>query len=322
MNLMPKTFFQWLVVAVLVFAYVTSYNEGKQLAEQNAEKQGVEPVIKVASDKEKQGLSDKAANYFLQEFSKTEQGRAFVQSMAEKKAEKKYGDNDASLVNAIEKNKIVVVDKIIGQGNNATCGSKVNIHYVITSKYKVQIDSTKDRKQPLSFSIGEGASLKGIETGIVGMKKGGVRKIAIPPHLAYADGKFKNDLLEATDGVVVEVELLELENGKNPDLDIKNSVLVEGSGEESVICGSDVDLDYEDISGKTSSLSFKVGDKENHSIIGDAILGMKIGESRKLEIPSDLLKDDKTGLSILQKEDEQENLEIDVTLKNLRDSLK
>lgn len=320
MNLMPKSPFQWLVVGVLIFAYTTSYNESKQIAEQNAEKEDAKPVINVVPDQKEAGLSDKAVGYLLKEFSKTDQGQAFIQSMGEKTAKKKYGDNDVSLVDATEKNKIITIDKIIGQGDSATCGSKVKIHSVITSKYKIQIDNTKEANKPLTLTIGEGASLKGIENGIVGMKKGGIRKLALPPSLAYADDKFKNDLVEKTDGVVVEVELLDLEKGRSSDLGIKTSDVLEGTGIESVICGSKVDVTYTTASGETGSLSFIIGDKTNPNVIEEAVLGMKIGGQRKLEIPSGLLKDDKTGLGSLKTEQE-ENLQIEVTLYDLQGSV-
>lgn len=320
MNLMPKTSFQWLLVGVLIFAYTTSYNEGKQLAEKNTEVEVSKPVIKATPDQKEAGFSDKVVSYFLKEFSQTDQGQAFIQSMGEKTAKKKYGDNDVSLINATEENKIVMLDKVVGQGDSATCKSKVKIHYVINSKYKIQLDSTRETNKPLTFTIGEGAFLKGIENGIVGMKKGGIRKLALPPHLAYADDKFKNDLLEKTDGVLVEVELLELENGKSPDLAIKTSDVLEGTGIQSVICGSKVDVTYTTASGETDSLSFIIGDKTNPNVIEEAVLGMKIGGQRKLEIPSGLLKDDKTGLGSLKTEQE-ENLQIEVTLDDLQGSV-
>lgn len=39
---------------------------------------------------------------------------------------------------------------------------------------------------PLSVNLGRGESIPGLESGIVGMRKGGIRRIIIPPELAYS----------------------------------------------------------------------------------------------------------------------------------------
>lgn len=38
---------------------------------------------------------------------------------------------------------------------------------------------------PVTFTVGDGTALPGLETGIVGMKKGGIRRIIVPPELGY-----------------------------------------------------------------------------------------------------------------------------------------
>jgi len=40
---------------------------------------------------------------------------------------------------------------------------------------------------PLTINLGKGEALPGLEAGIVGMRKGGIRRILIPAHLAYTN---------------------------------------------------------------------------------------------------------------------------------------
>jgi FKBP-type peptidyl-prolyl cis-trans isomerase len=50
-----------------------------------------------------------------------------------------------------------------------------------------EFDSSRKRSQPFEFEVGKGRVIKGWETGLIGMKVGGKRKLTIPPDLAYGD---------------------------------------------------------------------------------------------------------------------------------------
>ena len=39
---------------------------------------------------------------------------------------------------------------------------------------------------PLSINLGKGEALPGLESGIVGMRKGGIRRVIVPSDLAYS----------------------------------------------------------------------------------------------------------------------------------------
>jgi FKBP-type peptidyl-prolyl cis-trans isomerase len=72
-----------------------------------------------------------------------------------------------------------------GKGPAVKSGDKVRVHYVGTLQDGKQFDSSRDRKQPFDFTLGQGQVIKGWDQGVVGMKVGEKRKLVIPPSLAY-----------------------------------------------------------------------------------------------------------------------------------------
>lgn len=94
-----------------------------------------------------------------------------------------------------------------GTGAEATAGKKVTVHYVGTLTNGSKFDSSRDRGQGFSFTLGKGMVIKGWDMGVAGMKVGGVRKLTIPSHLAYGDQGFGN-IIPPGSTLVFEVELL------------------------------------------------------------------------------------------------------------------
>ena len=56
--------------------------------------------------------------------------------------------------------------------------------FVCTSRNN-KVEGT-DFAEPLVFKIGSGAALPGFEEGVVGMAKGGIRRIIVPAELGYS----------------------------------------------------------------------------------------------------------------------------------------
>jgi peptidylprolyl isomerase len=77
-------------------------------------------------------------------------------------------------------------DIIVGTGPEAKTGSAVGVNYVgaLYSNGKI-FDASWKRKEPFSFTIGQGQVIPGWEKGVVGMHVGGRRELIIPPELAY-----------------------------------------------------------------------------------------------------------------------------------------
>jgi len=81
-----------------------------------------------------------------------------------------------------------ITDLTVGDGPEATAGSRVNVHYVgVAHSTGEEFDASYNRGTPLAFQLGVGQVIKGWDDGVQGMKVGGRRRLVIPPHLGYGD---------------------------------------------------------------------------------------------------------------------------------------
>jgi FKBP-type peptidyl-prolyl cis-trans isomerase len=104
--------------------------------------------------------------------------------------------------------KVDMQDSVVGKGAEAVNGKAVTVHYTGTLKDGTKFDSSVDRKEPFTFTLGAGQVIKGWEQGILGMKVGGKRKLTIPPELAY--GANAVGAIPANSTLIFDVELLEV----------------------------------------------------------------------------------------------------------------
>lgn len=83
---------------------------------------------------------------------------------------------------------LVIDDEIIGDGDEATSGRNVSVHYVgVAWSTGKQFDASWDRNEAFDFRLGAGQVIAGWDQGVAGMKVGGRRKLTIPPHMGYGD---------------------------------------------------------------------------------------------------------------------------------------
>jgi peptidylprolyl isomerase len=81
---------------------------------------------------------------------------------------------------------LVVEDIVAGDGDEATTGRTVEVHYVgVAHSTGEEFDASWNRGEPLSFRLGVGQVIAGWDQGISGMRVGGRRRLVIPPQLAY-----------------------------------------------------------------------------------------------------------------------------------------
>ena len=100
-----------------------------------------------------------------------------------------------------------IEDLNVGTGAEAVAGKTVNVHYTGWLTNGTKFDSSVDRGQPFSFSLGAGQVIQGWDKGVAGMKVGGKRKLTIPPELGYG-ARGAGRVIPPNATLVFEVELL------------------------------------------------------------------------------------------------------------------
>jgi FKBP-type peptidyl-prolyl cis-trans isomerase len=113
---------------------------------------------------------------------------------------------------------LVITDLMLGVGDEALPGMVCLVHYTgwlydqhAKDHRGRKFDSSRERGQPLSFPLGAGHVIMGWDRGIVGMRVGGLRRLAIPPALAYGDRNIGNGTIPPASTLLFEVELLAVE---------------------------------------------------------------------------------------------------------------
>ena len=100
-------------------------------------------------------------------------------------------------------------DLTLGTGTEATRGKTVTVHYVGTLTTGSKFDSSRDRGEGFTFSLGAGQVIKGWDQGVAGMKVGGLRKLTIPPDLGYGPMGYP-PVIPPNSTLIFEVELLKV----------------------------------------------------------------------------------------------------------------
>lgn len=96
-----------------------------------------------------------------------------------------------------------------GEGPKAEAGKKVSVHYTGTLLDGTKFDSSVDRGEPFSFTLGQGQVIKGWDEGISMMNVGGKAKLIIPSSIAY--GESDMGTIPPYSPLVFDVELIEVE---------------------------------------------------------------------------------------------------------------
>src|SRR5262245_34642232 len=107
-----------------------------------------------------------------------------------------------------------------GTGEGISQGQVAVVHYTgwlydptAEAQKGAKFDSSRDRGQPFSFTIGHGDVIRGWDEGVQGMQPGGQRRLVIPPALGYGEVGAQN-VIPPNATLVFEIELLKIEEPK------------------------------------------------------------------------------------------------------------
>jgi FKBP-type peptidyl-prolyl cis-trans isomerase len=92
-----------------------------------------------------------------------------------------------------------------GTGDAAASGQRVQVHYTLSLLNGSVLESSCVPQSPITFDTGQQSVIPGFEQGVLGMRAGGVRRIIVPPSLAY--GNSPGHALQ-DDTLVFDLELL------------------------------------------------------------------------------------------------------------------
>ena len=102
-----------------------------------------------------------------------------------------------------------------GAGADAAGGNVLTVHYTgwlfdaaKTDQKGLQFETSRSA-DPFAFTLGAGQVISGWDQGLVGMKVGGLRRLVIPPALAY--GVSRNGPIPPNATLVFEIELVSLQ---------------------------------------------------------------------------------------------------------------
>jgi FKBP-type peptidyl-prolyl cis-trans isomerase FkpA len=108
----------------------------------------------------------------------------------------------------------------IGSGTEATSGAVVTVNYTgwlydpsKTDGKGIQFDSSAN-VGPFAFTLGQGQVIAGWDRGVPGMKIGGIRRLVVPPSLAYGSVRYGPIPPEST--LVFDIEVVDVQTPSLP----------------------------------------------------------------------------------------------------------
>jgi len=106
-------------------------------------------------------------------------------------------------------NELIIETLVAGDGATAEKGNSVSVHYTGWLEDGTKFDSSVDRNQPFSFSLGAGMVIRGWDQGVEGMQIGEKRKLTIPSNLGYG-AQGAGGVIPPNATLIFDVELLEI----------------------------------------------------------------------------------------------------------------
>jgi peptidylprolyl isomerase len=180
------------------------------------------------------------------------------------------------------------VDLVVGSGAAPSPTDYVTIQYTGTLDNGTVFDASRQHGGPIDFPLDQ--VIPGFSEGVGSMKIGGVRKLVIPPSLAY--GSQANGPIPANSTLTFIVELI----STKPAPQVKIEDLVVGTGAEAEV-GNTLTVNYTgtlengtvfDSSYGKSPFDFALGTGQVIPGWDKGLVGMKVGGQRRLTVPPEL----------------------------------
>ena len=90
---------------------------------------------------------------------------------------------------------VEVIEFASGSAEDPTIvGDAVAVHYTGWLEDGTKFDSSRDRGDAFTFTLGSGQVIRGWDEGILGMSPGDERRLIIPPDLAYGEQGFGSSI--------------------------------------------------------------------------------------------------------------------------------
>lgn len=108
-------------------------------------------------------------------------------------------------------------DLSVGSSSAAVVsGDTVTLHYIGAFTDGKIFDNSYQSNKPITFQVGGGQIIKGVELGVVGMMVGGKRQIQIPADLAYGAAG-QGSVIPPNTPLIFELELIDLQPAAAPN---------------------------------------------------------------------------------------------------------
>ena len=200
-------------------------------------------------------------------------------------------------VSLLTVSRVEVTDLEIGTGEALREGDYGTIHYTgwhyEDGAKADQFITSREDDMATGVMLGAGLVNRGLELGLDGMRVGGKRQVIVPPELAY--GKTGRDAVKPDATLIYEVELV-------ARLEVVSEILREGTGEvvgpgrririhlEGWIQQPDGSKgeQFQDSRSMKMPIVLILGHFKIQPGLELGIRGMKPGELRRLEVPSDM----------------------------------
>ena len=94
-----------------------------------------------------------------------------------------------------------------GAGAPIVEGKRIELHYTLKLTDGTVILDTRSKERTHKMYVGDGTVIEGLDEGIRGMRLGEIRRITIPPELAYGRPGYAAGKIPANEKVIMDVEL-------------------------------------------------------------------------------------------------------------------